>query len=111
MKDTKTTKADAAAATRKPRVNLREAMLTHPDYFHARYINMAAITVDGRTISAQQWCSSMEDIYEAEDRLCNWATPKEEKWHGKLLRAVLYDTYQKTTREYKRVEAGLKEVL
>jgi hypothetical protein len=103
MQNTKTTKADAAAATR--------------NLFHGRYINIAAITEDARTISTQCWCSSMEDIYKAEAVMNSWLLPDAEKWNGKVVFAAMHDSYQKTSRNFKRIVtnltgcAMLKEVL
>jgi hypothetical protein len=79
--------------------------------FHPRYINIAALTDDARTISTQIWCSSMEDIYQAERHMNSWLLPDAEKWHGKVMTVCMFDTYQKTARNFRRVCDGLlKEV-
>lgn len=105
------------SACEKPRVNLREAMLTHPDYkatdpkrFRARYVNIAAITDDGRTISTQVWCASQQDIYEAEKVIVKWCLPDQEKWHGKIIFASMFDTRDKDLRTFARYGTMLKEV-
>jgi hypothetical protein len=53
-----------------------------------RYINIAAITDDGRSISTQIW---MSDIDEAIAILDKWITPADEKWHGRISLAMIAD--------------------
>jgi hypothetical protein len=83
--------------------------------FHQRYINLAAITTDGRTISSQAWVKDQQDVYDAEAVLVRWCLPAEEKWHGTILVAVMHDPDHGTRRFEKvanhRFNNGLREVL
>ena len=79
--------------------------------FHPRFINLAAITDTAGTISTQCWCTSQDDIYDAERVLVKWCTPSEEKWHGKIIHATMFDHDTKELRQFTRDAGILKEVL
>jgi hypothetical protein len=68
--------------------------------FRPRYINLAAFTDTASTISAQCWVQSTSDLQEAEHRLLKWASPSEEKWHGRVVRAIMFDTHTKELRHF-----------
>jgi hypothetical protein len=82
-----------------------------PLHFRSRYINIAALTDSGGTISIQCWCSSSEDIYDAERKMNSWLLPDNERWHGKIMHATMFDTQTKELRHFVRVCDGLlKEI-
>lgn len=56
--------------------------------------NIAALTMDGRTISTQMWDGSYE---KAKQVVVDWA--KDEEWHGKVLRAIIHNHQTKATTE------------
>lgn len=58
-----------------------------------RYFNLAAITLDGRTISQQ--IRGTRD--EARQMLLHWATPEQTRWHGQITHGVIYDVDAKTS--------------
>jgi hypothetical protein len=78
--------------------------------FMPRYVNMSAITDTATTISSQMWCSSQQDIYDAERTLIKWISKDEERWHGKVVFASMFDTCTKQLRTFKRDGDMLKEV-
>jgi hypothetical protein len=71
--------------------------------FHGRYINLAALTDDARTVSCQVWCNNQEQVDGAFDKLQSWATPAEEKWHGRIITATAFDGHTKELRTFVRI--------
>jgi hypothetical protein len=78
----------------------REAILAQR--FESRFINIAATTIDGRAISTQVWAESQDEADNAAERiLVKWCTPDQERWHGKLVLATIFDMKTKQTRCFK----------
>jgi hypothetical protein len=82
--------------TKTPRSKTLEAVLGPA---HARYINVAAITSDARTISTQVWTDDAEDAHRTLEK---WISPAEEKWHGHIALASIHDTREGTTLHFYR---------
>jgi hypothetical protein len=64
--------------------------------FHARYMNVTAITSTGSPISTQHWCASNDDIMALHHRIISWTSrvdgePIERVW--------LFDTFTKQLHE------------
>ena len=78
--------------------------------FTPRYINLCAITDHASPISTQVWVESQDDLYEAEKVLVKWATPEQERWHGRIVRAAMFDPLTKQIRHFVREFAMLREV-
>jgi len=76
----------------------REYYKTH---FYPRWINIAAITVDARTISTQVWVTDQQGVYDAERILTKWTTPDETRFHGKIMLMSMHDMHTKKTRAFK----------
>jgi hypothetical protein len=104
------TPADEGFAASRAEANVENVAAGRVVRFIPRYINMSAITDTATTISTQMWCKSQDDIYFAEHTLNKWITKDEEKWHGKVIFASMFDCCTKQLRTFKRDGNMLKEI-
>lgn len=68
-----------------------------------RYFNIAAITVDGRTITSQVWTRYPDEVLSV---LLKWCSPEQERFYGEILNCVMFDSASKTLRQFVRREDG-----
>jgi hypothetical protein len=78
--------------------------------FHPRYMNITAITTEARPVSTQVWIETEADLHEADRVLTKWCSPLDEKWHGRIVLASVFDTFTKVQRNFIRDGAVLRGI-
>jgi hypothetical protein len=101
------TPADEGFAASRAEANVENVAAGRVTRFVPRYINLAAVTDDARTITSQIWAQSQDEVDGAENVLAKWIKRDQEQWHGRIVYASMFDGRTKELRQFKCYDNAL----